>query len=99
MVDKMASATRYNWNPFEPAFLSTGSETTTPCSLCLLLENLANAHGYPTSHECLRKAYAWYLDTIICKFPPYSLTLKLKQLSGKYAKLPRRCCGADLETN
>ena len=87
LVDKMASPTDGNFHPFEPTFLLTGSETT-PCSLCSLLENMANAHGYSTSDECLRKAYKSYRDTIFCYFPwNNTIVLKFTQLSGKYAKI------------
>jgi hypothetical protein len=89
IVDKMASATVRkvrNSNPFEPAFFLTGLETT-PCSLCSLLENTANAHGYSTSDECHRRAYTWTQGAIFCKSPRGSMIFEFRQLSGKYAKI------------
>jgi hypothetical protein len=88
IVDKMASETDDSFNIFEPAFLLTRSEIT-PCSLCSLLENIANAYGYSISDECLRKAYTWYWsqDTIFCICPRRIIILEFRQLSGKYAKI------------
>jgi hypothetical protein len=88
IIDKIASTTDRNWNPFKPSFLLGGSETTT-CSLCSLLEGLANVCGHLASDEYLREhdAYVWSHHDIYCHFPLALTVLNFRQLSSKCAKI------------